>query len=120
MTFGNAWANNTLNYVFRDAQPNYWLSLHSTDPTATGELSTELFGGGYAREQVTFGTASGRMISNNNTIVFEVPNATIRYIGVYVNHDAGGMIAYGALAAPITVSNSDQYIVVPGEFVISL
>ena len=106
----NAWANVALNYVF----------LHFADPTATGELSTEVFGGGYEREAVTFSPASGRMISNSNTVVFEVPNVTITHISVYTSHSTAGMIAYGALATPVTVTNSDQYIVGPGDFVVSV
>lgn len=119
--FSNTLANWILNEVFRGGYDStLWLALHRADPTVLSDLSTEVFGGGYEREQVDFDPASGRMIANSGTVEFEVPSTTITHMAVWESKTFGSMLAYGALATPRTVSNSDTFVVAPGEFVVSL
>jgi hypothetical protein len=64
--------------TFPAADP--FISLHSADPADTG--ANELTGGGYARQQVAFGTAASGTLSNTGAITWSVP--------------AGNVVAWGA------------------------
>lgn len=118
--FGNTWANQTLNYCFRTAEPAYWLALHVADPTPAGDLATEVMGNGYEREEIIFSLANGRMLYNTNSCVFTVPNTIVSHLGVWDNKHFSPIICYEALSSPIRLKADDPFIVSPGEFVISL
>ncbi|MDT0305057.1 phage tail fiber protein [Streptomonospora wellingtoniae] len=69
-------------------------SLHSAQPNASG--SNELAGSGYARQSVTWGTASGGSLSSTSIPTFTVPaSTTVTHVGFW---DSGETVFYGALA----------------------
>jgi len=82
----------------------YYLSLHSADVGTTG--ANEFSGGGYARQAIVFGSASGGAIANNASI--SVPNAgstAATFFGVWSAVSAGTYLGGGALTASTTAAS---------------
>jgi hypothetical protein len=66
-----------------------WLSLHSADPGTTG--TSEITGGtpAYARKQGTFSAASGGKRVLASDLTFDVPAATVAWVGLWTAETAG-------------------------------
>ena len=90
---------------------NTWLALFTTNPTAAGS-GTEASGGSYARQEITFGTATGASISSLNDITFTVNSGTYTYYGIMSAATGGTMKDYGRLipGSAIVVSVDDSNI----------
>ena len=81
----------------------YYLSLHSADSGTTG--ASEFSGGGYARQAIAFGTASGGAVASN--AAQSVPNAgstAATHIGIWTASTAGTYMAGAALASSVTAA----------------
>lgn len=59
------------------------VSLHTTDPGATG--TNEVTGGSYARKAITMAASSGGSRSASTQPVFDVPAGTVAYVGFWNN-----------------------------------
>ena len=80
-----------------------YLSLHTADPGKTG--ASEVTGGSYARQAVTFGTFATGQASNTAKIDFtSMPAATVTHIGIWDASTAGTFHQSGALTASVTVT----------------
>lgn len=80
-----------------------FVSLHTADPGATG--ASELSGGSYARQAITFGAPSGGTSSNTNVLNFAgLPAATITHFALWDASTAGTFHQSGALNSSQTVS----------------
>lgn len=82
----------------------YYLSLHSATPGTTG--ASELAGGGYARQAIVFGAASGGVIASNATIT--VPNAgtvAATYVGIWSAVTAGTYIGGLLMGSAVTAAS---------------
>lgn len=63
-------------------------SLHTADPGSTG--ASEIVGGSYTRESVTWGTASGGSKTFTLTVTFQIPaGTTFSYFGFWSAVSAG-------------------------------
>lgn len=57
-------------------------SLHTADPGATG--TAEVTGGTYARQSITWSSASGGQLDSSAPIVFDVPGGTtVTHLGLW-------------------------------------
>lgn len=69
------------------------LSMHTADPGTTG--ASEVIGGSYARQAITWNPAASRQKTIVETPVFQIPAATtITHFGLW-NADTGGTFRYG-------------------------
>ena len=79
--------------------------------TANGDdasAGTEVTGGSYARQTVTFGSASGGSITNGSAISFtDMPAVTVVGIEIYDSAGSPKRLAYGALTSSRTVTAGD-------------
>lgn len=79
--------------------------------TANGSDSsngTEVTGGSYASQTITFGAASGGTITNDATINFtNMPAATVVGIELWDSNGTPKRLAYGALSANKTTAAGD-------------
>jgi hypothetical protein len=87
-----------------------FVSLHTSAPGDAGV--SEVTGGSYARQPVTFVSAGNNptVASNNATIQFPVATAlwgTISHFGIWSAVSAGTFLAYEAVAIPKTVNVDD-------------
>jgi hypothetical protein len=97
-------SENTAGNAVLFAGTTYYLSLHSADPGTTG--ASELTGGGYVRQAVTFATwASG---ASSNTASAAVPNAgttAATHFGLWTASTSGTYLIGGALASSVTAAS---------------
>lgn len=84
------------------------LSLHTADPGSTG--ASEVAGGSYARQAITWNPAAGGQKTIVEQPVFQVPAATtITHFGLW-SAVSGGTFRYsGALPAPQVYSSPGTY-----------
>ena len=111
--------NRALDWICGNSTPAPSGQLKVAHVTANGSDSaagTEVTGGSYARQNVTFTAASGGATSNTADLVWTaMPAATV--VGVEVYDSAGTPIRwwYGALAASKTLQAGDELRIASGE-----
>jgi hypothetical protein len=92
-------------------RPTAWyVALFTADPGETG-AGTEVTGGSYARQSVTFSTATTGSTSNTADILFPTATAnwgTIVAVAIYDAATGGNELYYGPLTGGNQVINSGQ------------
>jgi hypothetical protein len=119
--------NKLLDHVLRNTSltsPSaVFLALYSASPTDTGAAGTEISGGSYARQTITFGAAASGTISNSAEISFTtMPACTVAFIGVHdhLTNANANMLFHGALSASKSVDAGDTFKIAIGDLDISL
>jgi hypothetical protein len=107
-----------LNEVLRNveyAQPATVYVALFTSATDKNGGGTEVSGGGYARQPVTFGApgagVDGRKVANSAEVAFPVATAswgTITHVAIMDAATAGNMLYQGAMEASKTIGVNDQ------------
>ena len=95
--------------------------ITTATPGTDSALGSEVTAGGnaYARQAVTFGTASGGAIENTNAPSWvNMPAVTVGGIAIFEN--GGTRIAYGTLAANKTTNAGDTFTIAIGDIDITL
>lgn len=87
-----------------------YMALYNGNPTGGG---TEISGGGYARQAVTFEAASNAKTRNANDVEF--PEATadwglVTHFGLCDSSTGGNLLYYGTVTPSITVVSGMQII----------
>ncbi|NNU89756.1 hypothetical protein [Anoxybacillus sp. CHMUD] len=99
-----------------------YLALYTSDPT-DANTGTEVTGGSYQRQQITFSAPSDGMVSNSNEILFPVATdnwGTVTHIGILDAATGGNLLFYGAVTTPKTISTNDQLKINVGDISITL
>lgn len=100
-----AFITTVLNLIKNDTP---YLALYTSNPGA-GDTGTEVTGGSYARQAITFGSITSGSMSNSSTITFSgLPSATITHYGIRNASTSGDLKVFGALSSPVTVISGDQ------------
>lgn len=125
MSFSNYLETEVLDFAFTTGtatRPTAWyLALYTAAPSDTGG-GTEVSGGGYARQSVTF-TVSGNTASNNAAIEFPTATGnygTVTHIGVFDALSGGNLLAYASLTTSKTIETGDVFRVPSGDLDITL
>ena len=112
MSLSNTFETHTLNYLFTATsvtRPTAWyVALFTSNPDEDAS-GTEVSGGAYARQSVTF-TVSGNTASNSAAIEFPTATAsygTVTHIGVFDASSGGNLIAYAALTTSKAIDTGD-------------
>lgn len=96
--------------------------LHLALVTVLGSASaagTEVTGGSYARQTITFGAQSGGSADNSAAITFSaMPAGTV--VGGEIYDDAGVRVMFGAFTSNITVNAGDDVVFDAGDFTLTL
>lgn len=125
MSFSNTFETHVLDYVFTTdilTRPTAWyLALFTANP-GDGDTGTEVSGGGYARQSVTFTVTND---TASNTAAIEFPTATANYgtvshVGVYTASSGGTLIAHAALTSSKAIETGDVFRVPAGDLDITL
>lgn len=96
-----------------------FLALYTSNPTA-GDTGTEVTGGSYARQAITFGSITAGSISNTGALTFSaVPSATITHYGIRNASTGGDLKAFGALSSPITAVSGDDVTIPTGQITLT-
>ena len=107
--------NALLNAVLRNtpytSPANVYVGLFTTDPTDAG-TGTEVTGGAYVRQKVTFGAPVDGQVSNSNEVLFPFFTAswgTITHVGLYDAAAEGNLLWHGPLEFQKAIDISSQF-----------
>jgi hypothetical protein len=88
-----------------------------------GTLTSEVSDGNYARQSITFGTATGSGASNTNAITFLAAAAdigTIRHMAIMDASTSGNVLFHGAITNPKEIFQDDSFQIPIGSITITL
>jgi hypothetical protein len=88
---------------------NVYVALYSTAPTDSTS-GTELTGNGYARQVVSFGSASAGQIGSSGNVTFAANGSswsTVVAVGLVDASSSGNIMVYGALSPTRTLQDGD-------------
>lgn len=112
---------NLLNEVLRAtefAAPGaVYLAAYTVAPTDAGG-GTEVTGGSYTRQTITFSGPSSNLVSNSADILFPMATAswgTIVHFGIFDAPAAGNLLYHTALTAARTIDIGDQLRIPTGQ-----
>ena len=96
----NALINATLRNTSYTSPTTTYLALYTSDPT-DADTGTEITGGSYVRQAITFGAPSNGVSTNSANVEFPVCTSswgTITHIGIMDALTAGNLLYHTALA----------------------
>lgn len=123
--FSNYLENELLDHVFAGASysapSDVFLALYTSAPTDAGG-GTEVTGSGYARQDITFGTASSGTISNTVAVSFTASGGnfgTITAVGIFDASSSGNLLAWKTITS-VVINNGDTLNFPIGDIDVSL
>lgn len=114
--------NAALRAVAYQSPATVYVALYTSDPTDT-DTGTEVSGGSYARQAVTFEAPTDGVAANTGAVVFATASApwgVITHVGIRDAAAAGNLLWYGALASSKDVANGDRFEIAAGALSCSL
>lgn len=97
---------------------NVYLALYTNDPTVA-DTGTEVVGGSYARQQLSFATASnGAKASNTAETFSSMPAVTVTHWGIRDASSGGNLLYFGAFDLPIQLNAGNPLTINSGDIVI--
>ncbi len=118
--------NLALEWLFRTGtavtRPTDPIKVKLTTTTGTDSAAgTEVTGGSYAAQSVTFGAASAGSIANTTTVTFtNMPAATVLAVELWDSAGSPIRLAYGALTASKTTNAGDTFTIAIGALTMAL
>lgn len=112
----------TLGISSYTAPTTTYLALFTSDPTDAG-TGTEVSGGSYARQSISWNTPASGATTNSADVTFPQATAnygTVTHIGIYDASSAGNLLYHGSLSASKSVEENDTFIVEAGDLSVSL
>ena len=107
----NALINGTLRATSYTAPTTTFLALYTNDPT-DADTGTEVTGGSYVRQAITFSAPSNGATSNSSAIEYPQCTATwgtITHVGIRDAVTAGNLLYHTALDTSKTISTGDIF-----------
>lgn len=97
---------------------NVYLALYQTDPTVA-DVGSEVSGGSYARQQLSFATAvDGAKTSNTSETFSSMPATTVTHWGIRDASSGGNLLYFGAFDLPIQLNAGNNLPIASGDIVI--
>lgn len=120
--------NKVLDHVLKNTaftQPtNLYLGLWTSDDgLESGTVTSEVSGGSYARQTLSFGTASGGSASTDATVTFPAATAnwgTITHVAIMDADTGGNVLFHGSVTTSKTIESGDTFQVSSGNLTVSL
>lgn len=103
--------NGTLRGTTYTAPTTTYLALYTSDPT-DADTGTEVTGGSYVRQSITFSSPSNGVTSNSSAIEFPQATAdwgTIGYVGIRDAVTSGNLLYHTALDSSKVINNGDIF-----------
>ena len=118
MNASNHLEHQILNHFFRNtpaaAPAQLFLALYISDPT-DADIGTEIQGGAYARQIITFGEPSqvdgAGQIANNTQINFPTASSnwgTVSHWGIRTAATGGNLLVHSPVPTPKIIENGDE------------
>ena len=118
----NAIMNHILRNVAYTPASTLYLSLYTTSPE-DNDVGTEVSGGDYARQVITFNAPSNGVCTNSSDVTFPTASAiwgTVTHVGIRDALTSGNLLYHGNLSISKVVSAGDQFKVLSGNLSISI
>lgn len=99
-----------------------YLALYTSNPT-DADSGTEVSGGSYARQAVTFGAPSNGVAVNSAQVTFPQASAdwgTVTHFGIRDASSAGNLLFYAAMTTSKLIENTDQLIIAASALSVTL
>ena len=118
----NALVNATLRNTSYTSPTTVYLALYTSDPT-DADSGTEVSGGSYARQSITFGAPSNGVSTNSAAIEF--PQATgswgtITHVGIRDALTTGNLLYHTPLDVSKTIASGDIFKIAIGSLSVTL
>lgn len=118
----NALVNATLRNTAFTSPATVYLALYTTDPT-DADTGTEVTGGSYARQSITFGAPSNGV--STNSVAIEYPQCTstwgtVTHIGIRDALTTGNLLYHTPLDVSKTISTGDIFKIAIGSLSVTL
>ena len=100
-----------------------YVGLFTADPTDVAGGGTEVSGGSYARQSVTFAGASAGSAASNSTVTFPTATAnwgTITHLAIVDALTSGNRLFYGPVTTSKVIETGDTFQITSGNLTISL
>jgi hypothetical protein len=114
--------NGTLRGTTYTAPTTVYIGLYTSDPT-DADTGTEVTGGSYARQSVTFGAPSNGVSTNSAAIEFPQATGTwgtVGWIGIEDALSGGNLLYHTALDASKTIESGDIFKIAIGSLSVTL
>jgi hypothetical protein len=118
----NALINATLRNTSYTSPTTVYLALYTDDPT-DADTGTEVSGGSYARQSITFGAPSNGVSTNSADITFPTATGswgTVAYVGIRDNLTGGNLLYHTQLDVSKTISSGDIFKITTGNLSVTL
>ena len=118
----NALINGTLRGTTYTAPSTVYVGLYTIDPT-DANTGTEVSGGSYARQSVTFSAPSDGLTASNADVTFPQATAnwgTVGWIGILDASSGGNLLYHTVLDAAKTIETGDIFKIASGNLTVTL
>jgi hypothetical protein len=118
----NALINGTIRGTTYTAPTTVYVALFTSDPTDAG-TGTQVSGGSYARQSVTFAAPSNGASASNADVTFPQATAnwgTVGWIGIYDALTGGNLLYHTALDAAKTIETGDIFKIASSSLTVTL
>ena len=118
----NALINATLRNTSYTSPTTTYLALYTSDPT-DADTGTEVSGGSYARQAITFSSPSNGVTSNSGAIEFPTATGswgTVAYVGIRDAVTSGNLLYHTALDASKVIDSGDIFRISSGNLTVTL
>ena len=118
----NALINAVLRNTSYTSPTTTYLALYTSDPT-DADTGTEITGGSYVRQAITFGAPANG--TSTNSAAVEFPQATadwgiISHVAIRDAVTSGNLLFHTALDASKTINNGDVFKITAGNLSVQL
>jgi hypothetical protein len=118
----NALINATLRNTSYTSPTTTYLALYTSDPT-DADTGTEVSGGSYARQSITFGAPSNG--ASTNSAAIEFPQATgswgtVTHVGIRDASTSGNLLYHTPLDVSKTIASGDIFKIAIGSLSVTL
>lgn len=114
--------NATLRNTSYTSPTTVYLALYTDDPT-DADTGTEISGGSYARQSITFGAPSSGTSTNSAAIEFPAATANwgvVTHVGIRDALTSGNLLYHTALDASKTINNGDIFKILTSNLSVTL
>jgi len=118
----NALINVTLRATSYTAPTTVYVALYTSDPT-DADAGTEVSGGSYARQSVTFAAPSDGVTTNSADVTFPTATGTWGTVGWLAIRDAstaGNLLYYTPLDVSKSITSGDVFKIATGNLSVTL
>lgn len=118
----NALINGTIRGTTFTAPTTIFVALYTTDPT-DADTGTEVSGGSYSRQAVTFAAPSNGVSASNADVNFPeatAPYGTVAFIGLRDAISGGNLLYHSPLDVSKTIETGDIFKIGTGNLTVTL